>query len=100
MDELPKREEGGHSDRPPEREETRVGGAPGEAFFDAADAIGDLAGEAILVNSEATKSLFWRLHGYAETHYFRASNGIQYTVFHNPTLKLFSGAHRSGQKSR
>lgn len=100
MDEPSKREQGDDPEPPFDGEPIPVGGAPEEAFRSAADAIGDLGGNATLIDSAPTKNLYWRLRGYTETHYFCDSSGFQYTVFYDPVLKLFSGAHLSGQNPR
>jgi hypothetical protein len=87
MDDPSKRERGDDAQPPFDSEAIPVGGASGESFSNAADAVADLAGNATLIDSASTTNLYWRLHGYTETHYFCDSNGIQYTVFYNPVLK-------------
>ena len=71
---------------------------PSETFNNPADAIGDLNGEATLVATGKTKDGQWNAWGYTDTHYYRDSDGVKWTVFYNPSTGLFSGAHPSSGK--
>jgi len=68
---------------------------PKEAFKSPAAAIGDLQETAKHVGSGKTNNPQWIEWGYTETHYFRDSNGVKWTVFRNPKTGEYSGAHMS-----
>ena len=71
------------------------GAGPTETFADPAAAIGDVYGVATKVGQAATKNPQWINWGYTQTYYYEDSNGVQNTVFYNPSTRTYSGGHPS-----
>lgn len=66
-----------------------------EVFDNPSAAIGDVNGVAELVGQTTTKSPFWHANGFTKTHYYRDSQGVKHTVFHNRKTGQYAGAHTS-----
>jgi len=66
-----------------------------ETFDTPAAAIGDVNGVAEYAGQGTTNNTTLYNAGYTKTYYFDDSNGVQHTVFYNPTTKLYGGGHPS-----
>jgi hypothetical protein len=76
-------------------ESRRSDGPVAERFDTAEAAIGEVQGEAIVVDKVRTENDGLRNQGFTETWYVVDSNGEQWTVAHNPRTGEFTAGHRS-----